>query len=112
MTVKTHSERAACIKDSGRYYIVFALSGYIILINIYLLYEAGYNRNCSAVKRVFLKPQKPPLYALVTPLFICKTRETIKEKRGLDKRVIMSASSVSWLDIIAFFSAVILTEWK
>ena len=54
----------------------------------------------------------PPLYTLVTPLFIYKTRETIKEKGGLDKRVIMLASSVSWLDISVFFSAVILTERK
>ena len=33
---KTHSERPACIKGSGRYYIVFALSG-IVLIIIYSL---------------------------------------------------------------------------
>ena len=59
---KTHSERLACIYDSGRYYIVFTLWLDIVLIIVYLvlLTEAGYCRNCSAVKRGFLKPQKPP----------------------------------------------------
>ena len=34
---KTHSKRPACINDSRRYYIVFALPGYIVSIIVYLL---------------------------------------------------------------------------
>ena len=54
--IKTHSERPACIKDPGRYYIVFALSDQIVIINVYIITEVGYYKNCSAVKRDFLKP--------------------------------------------------------
>ena len=60
---ETHSERLAYIKDSERYYIVFALSSWIVLISGSLLRQVILK--CFAVIRGFLKPQKPPLY---TPL--------------------------------------------
>ena len=56
---KTHSERPACIKDSGRYYIVFALSDYIVAINNCILTKDGIIEIVLVSKRVSRNPRNP-----------------------------------------------------
>ena len=59
----THSVRLACIKDSERYYIVFALSGQIVLISGSLLRLVIVKVFCCQ-KGFPETPETPPLYAL------------------------------------------------
>ena len=60
---ETHSERLAYIKDSERYYIVFALSSYIVLISGSLLRQVILKMFCC--QKGFPETPETPLY---TPL--------------------------------------------
>ena len=60
---ETHSERLAYIKDSERYYIVFVLFSYIVLISGSLLRQVIFKMFCC--QKGFPETTETPLY---TPL--------------------------------------------
>ena len=60
--LKKDGERLSCIKDCERYLVLIIVANYVYAS----LGKLGCFKNYWAVKRGFLKPQKPPLYTPLT----------------------------------------------
>ena len=79
---ETHSERLAYIKDSERYYIVFVLSSWIVLISGSLLRQVILKIFCYQ-KGFPETPETPPLYALGTRIMRQNFNASSKYAYGL-----------------------------